>query len=121
MEIELAMHASPSKRGFTRLARIRRLLMGHPRKVVCEIFDRSDRMVRLWIEMFNCGGMDALVTKPQSGRTRKVKREQLRDLLLPVLEDPSLACQRRWTGVKLHGWLCQKHRRTQRPSLRCSQ
>ena len=35
----------------------------------------------------------------------KIKRERLRDLLVPVLEDPSQAGQLHWTGVKLHGFL----------------
>ena len=62
-------------------------------------------MVRLWIEMFNAGGIDALTTKRRLGRGRKVKLERLRDLLVPVLENPSQAGEVHWTGVKVHGWL----------------
>jgi transposase len=51
------------------------------------------------------GGIDALCTKARSGRPRKVKLEKLRDLLVPVLEDPAQAQQVHWTGVKVHGWL----------------
>ena len=35
-------------------------------------------MVRLWIELFNRGGIDALITRPRSGRPRKVKLERVR-------------------------------------------
>ena len=73
--------------------------------MVCETFSRSDRMVRLWIEMFNRGGIDALITKPKRGRPRKVKLERVADVLVPVLEDPSQAGVVHWTGVKLHGYL----------------
>jgi len=73
--------------------------------MVCETFSRSDRMVRLWIEMFNRGGIDALITKPKPGRPRKVKLEHVADVLVPVLEDPSEAGVVHWTGVKLHGYL----------------
>ena len=66
---------------------------------------RTDRMVRLWIEMFNRGGIDALITRLKPGRPRKVKLERVRDLLVPVLEDPTQAGQVHWTGVKLHGFL----------------
>lgn len=99
------MEASPTKRGYIRLAVIRSLLLGIDRKVVSEQFFRSDRMVRLWILMFNKGGIDALASKPRTGRPRKVKLKRAQDLLIPVLENPQSAGQLHWTGVKLHGWL----------------
>ena len=34
-----------------------------------------------------------------------VKLERLRDLLVPVLEDPRQAGELHWRGVKLHGYL----------------
>jgi len=65
--------------------------MGIARTTLCEQFCRTDRMVPLWIEMFNRGGVDALITKPRPGRRRKVKLQRVRDLLLPVLENPAQA------------------------------
>lgn len=62
-------------------------------------------MVRLWIDLFNRGGIDALSTRPKPGRPRKVKLERVRDLLLPVLENPARAGQVHSTGVQLHGYL----------------
>lgn len=99
------MEAAPTKRSYIRLASIRALLMGVPRVIVCQLYNRTDRMVRLWIEMFNRGGIDGLITKRPGGRRRKLSIERLKDLLVPVLEDPSLAEERHWTGVKIHGWL----------------
>ena len=104
-ELEVAMEAAPNKRSYIRLATIRALLKGLSRPLVCDLYHRSDRMVRLWVECFNRGGIDALASKPRSGRPRKVKLERLGDLVLPVLEDPAQAGQLHWTGVKLHGWL----------------
>ena len=104
-ELRVAMEAAPNKRSYIRLAAIRALLLGHERTVVCKLYDRTDRMVRLWIELFNRGGIDALITRPKPGRPRKVKLERLRDLLLPVLADPAQAGQVHWTGVKVHGFL----------------
>ncbi len=104
-ELLVAMEAAPNKRSYIRLAAIRSLLLGMDRKAVCKVFGRSDRMVRLWIVSFNEGGIDALITRPRSGRPRKVKLQKVDDLLRPVLEDPSLAGQTHWTGVKLHGYL----------------
>ena len=99
------MEASPTKRGYLRLNAIRLLLTGTPRATVSQIFCRSDRMVRLWIELFNRGGIDALRTRRPGGRKRKVKLERVRDLLVPVLENPAQAGVVHWTGVKLHGYL----------------
>lgn len=104
-ELRVAMDAAPNKRSYVRLNAIRSLLLGISRATVCAQFCRTDRMVRLWIELFNRGGIDALITRPRSGRPRKVKLERVRDLLVPVLENPAEAGQVHWTGVKLHGYL----------------
>ena len=104
-ELRVAMDAAPNKRSYIRLNAIRSLLLGVPRATLCQQFCRTDRMLRLWIEMYNRGGIDALITRPKPGRPRKVKLERLRDLLVPVLENPSEAGQVHWTGVKLHGFL----------------
>ena len=107
-ELLVAMEAAPNKRSYIRLAAIRGLLLGMPRATVCQMFGRTDRMVRLWVECFNRGGIDALITRPKPGRPRKVKLERIKDLLVPVLQDPSQAGQVHWTGVKLHGYLKEK-------------
>ena len=99
------MEGAPNRRSYIRLAVMRSLLMGLERSVVAQQFCRSDRVVRLWIAMFNLGGIDALTTKRPAGRGRRVKLERLRDLLVPVLENPRQAGELHWTGVKLHGYL----------------
>jgi transposase len=104
-EVLVAMEAAPNKRSYRRLAAIRALLLGHTREQVSVLFGRSERMVRLWILQFNTGGIDALASKPRPGRPRRVKLKRVEDLLVPVLEDPSLAGQVHWTGVKVHGFL----------------
>lgn len=104
-ELLLAMEAAPNKRSYIRFAGIRALLKGFTRAQVADLFGRSERMVRLWVVVFNLGGIDALATKPRTGRPRKVKLEKLREVLVPVLEAPSQAGELHWTGVKLHGWL----------------
>ncbi len=104
-ELRVAMEAAPNKRSFIRLSTMRALLLGYSRPQVCELNDRTERMVRLWIELFNRGGIDALITRARPGRPRKVKLERVRDLLVPVLENPATAGQVHWTGVKIHGYL----------------
>lgn len=104
----VAMEAAPNKRSYIRLAAVRALLLGTSRELTCKLYCRTDRMIRLWITMFNRGGIDALLTKPRPGRKPKVSLETLGDLLIPVLKEPALAGERHWTGVKLHGWLKDK-------------
>lgn len=104
-ELKVAMEAAPNRRSYIRLNAVRSLLLGVPRSTVCQQFCRTDRSVRLWIELFNRGGIDALITRPKPGRPRKVKLERVRDLLVPVLENPATAGQVHWTGVKVHGFL----------------
>jgi transposase len=104
-QLRVAMEAAPNKRSYIRLNAIRSLLLGISRAIVCQQFCRTERVVRLWIEMFNRGGIDALITRTRPGRPRKVKLERVRDLLVPVLENPATAGQVHWTGVKIHGYL----------------
>jgi len=104
-DLRVAMEAAPNRRSYVRLHALRALLLGYSRAQVCELCARSDRMLRLWIELFNRGGIDALRTKRPGQRPRKVKLERVRDLLVPVLENPAQAGVVHWTGVKVHGYL----------------
>jgi transposase len=104
-ELRVAMEAAPNLRSYIRLNAVRSLLLGLPRSTICQQFCRTDRVVRLWIELFNRGGINALITRSKPGRPRKVKLERVRDLLVPVLENPAAAGQVHWTGVKVHGFL----------------
>ena len=104
-DLRAAMEAAPNRRSFVRMAALGMLLLGVPRPTVCTTFFRTDRMVRLWIELFNRRGIDGLRTQRSSGRPRKAKLERVRDLLVPVLKEPTQAGQVHWTGVKLHGYL----------------
>jgi transposase len=60
-------------------------------------------MVRLWVERFNAGGIDALITRP-----RRAGLDAVRQLLEPVLLEPAKASQVHWTAVKVHGYLREK-------------
>ena len=65
-ELRVAMDAAPNQRSYIRLNAIRSLLLGISRDTLCQQFCRTDRMLRLWIEMFNRGGIDALITRAKS-------------------------------------------------------
>ncbi len=66
-ELRVAMEAAPTKRSYIRLNAIRSLLLGIPRATVCKLFCRSDRMVRVWIELFNRSGIDGLIRVAEVG------------------------------------------------------
>ena len=86
-ELSVAMEAAPSKRSYIRLAAVRSLLLGIPRATVGQQFCRTDRMVRLWIELFNRGGIDALITRPKPGRPRRRWVQPGRPRTVPCLGD----------------------------------
>ena len=99
----MAMEAAANKRSYRRLAAMRALCKGYSRAEVGELFGRSERLVRLWILAFNRAGIDGLASQPRPGRPRKIALARVRNLLVPVLEEPERAGQLHWTGVKLHG------------------
>ena len=82
-ELLVAAEAAPNRRSFVRLSAIRAFYLGLNRETICTLFNRSDRMVRCWINLFNQGGIDSLITKPHPGRPLKVKLQRLKDLLVP--------------------------------------
>ena len=112
-EMRVAMEASPNRRSYIRRAVMRSLLMGLERGIVAQQFCRSDRVVRLWIALFNLGRIDTLRTKRPAGRGRRVKLERWRDLLVPVLENPGQAGEvHHWTGAVVHRGLRERDRET---------
>ena len=104
-ELRVAMEAAPNRRSYIRLAVMRSLLMGLARGVVAQQFCRSDRVVRLWIEMFNLGGIDALTTKEACRARTSGEAGTLARPSRASLENPRQAGELHWTGVKLHGYL----------------
>ncbi len=56
----MAMGDAPNKHSYLRLPAILSLLLGIQRATLCQQFCRTDRMVRLWLGLFNTGGIDAL-------------------------------------------------------------
>lgn len=107
-EIEVAMECAPKKRSYIRLAAIRALLLGYTREQAGQLFHRSDRMVQLWIHRFNARGIDGLIYRPGGGAPRSVSLEAVREVVEPLLEDPSRAEKTYWTGKTLHGYLKQE-------------
>jgi hypothetical protein len=87
------MEVAPNKRSHVRLNAIRSLLMGNEGDTSCAQFCRTDHMPPLWSELFNRGGINAQITEAKLRLSCKVKLACVRDLLVPVLENPAQAGQ----------------------------
>ncbi|MGC4013109.1 MAG: IS630 family transposase [Luteolibacter sp.] len=55
--------------------------------------------------MFQLPGIDGITYRPRPGRPRCISPDVVRERILPVVDDPSLAGERHWTAIKLCGWL----------------
>jgi transposase len=99
------MDCGPDGKAFRRLNAVHLLLLGAPYDVVLRNSRCSERTMRLWISRFNQLGIDGLIYRPRPGRPRLLDGDAVRDEILPLVDDPSLAGQLHWTAVKLTGWL----------------
>ena len=99
------MGCGPDEMAFRRLNAIHLLLVGATFEVVRRNSRVSERTLRLWIQRFNESGIDGLIYCPGRGRPRLLDPEQVRERILPVVDDPSLAGETHWTARKLCGWL----------------
>lgn len=104
-ELELAMDCGPDHKAFRRMNAIHLLLIGVSFEHVIRNSRISERTLQLWISRFNELGIDGLAYRPKSGRPRKLAAAEVDRVILPLVEDPSLAGQTHWTATKLHGWL----------------
>jgi transposase len=103
-DLEVAMKASSSQRGYVRMSVIRALCLGFSHDQVAELFNVSQRSVSRWVGWFNKRGVDGLIDRPRPGRPRKIspeKRAEYRDLI----RHPEKANQTHWTGKKFHGFV----------------
>ena len=99
------MNCTPTKKGFRRLQALHWLYEGKSREIVAEFSGFSERHILRFITAFNLLGIDGLIPGRSSGRPRRLPQEQVRETVVPILEDPTLAGQSHWTIVKLHGWI----------------
>ena len=103
-ELHMAAKAAATRRGGDRCRAIAALIMGIDHDSVAELFGAGRRTLRRWILAFNEQGIDGLLDKKRSGRPRKISGDQV-DKCLSVLDQPEMAGQVHWTGVKFHGYL----------------
>jgi transposase len=103
-DIEIVNESTPDKKHSWRLMAIRLLLEGRSRSDITQIMNRSESTIIRWINRWNKGGIDALATKPKSGRPPKAGKAE-RQKIIELMNNPQSAGQTHWTGVKLWGYL----------------
>lgn len=99
------MECGPDFKASRRLNAIHLLLIGVSFDHVLRNSCRTERCLRLWIARYNEMGIDGLIYRSRPGRPRLLDGDTVCGEILPVVDDPSLAGQLHWTGVKLSGWL----------------
>lgn len=107
-EIERAMDCTPSKKVFIRLQAVAELYRGQEWGRVVQLSRVSERQLLRWLHLFNARGIDGLIPRASSGRSRKLAPERFINEVLPVVRQPQDVQETHWTGVKLHGWLKQQ-------------
>jgi len=104
-EIEKSMRCSRIPEDSLRLKTISLLYRGYAKKLVCEMMNVPASTMRRWISAYNNRGIDGLVTRPRSGRPRKITQEEFDSRFVPLIESPKENGFDFMTAVRLHGHL----------------
>ncbi|MDB6016724.1 MAG: Feruloyl esterase, partial [Pedosphaera sp.] len=79
------MDCTPSKKVFIRLQAIAQLYRDERWERVVALSRVSERQLLRWVHLFNARGIDGLIPKASSGRSRKLEVERFRQEVLPVV------------------------------------
>jgi transposase len=103
-ELQTAMKASPTQKGYKRMLAIEALFRGNPHGQVASIFNITRETLAGWVREFNHRGIDGLVDAPRSGRPRAISAEET-DRYRQLIDKPEQAGHAHWTATKFHGYL----------------
>lgn len=103
-ELRLAITSAPTMRSRDRLYAINALMLEMDFSQVAKLFAVSERTLTRWVHAWNQAGIDGLIEHARSGRPRKIPQDRVSQIV-NLVEQPGLADQHHWTGVKLHGYL----------------
>ncbi len=107
-ELRIAIACCPDQKAQKRLNAIHLLLSGGSFQLTLAHSCVKERCLQLWINRFNKAGIGGITYRPKAGRPRLMGDEQIRELILPVVDDPARADRHHWTAVGLCGWLKDK-------------
>ena len=106
-DLEVAMKASPTQRGYVRMSAIRVLCLGFSHGQTAQLHNVSERTITRWMNCFNDRGVDGLIDRPRIGRPKKISPKEsaeYRDLI----QHPEKANQNHWTAKKFHGYVTKE-------------
>jgi len=86
-----------------RLQAIRHRLLGKRVRDVCELLSIQPSTLRNWVHRWNDGGVEALRTRPRSGRPRKIDPD-FRDLVVERISGVDRD-GKPWSAIAIHGYL----------------
>jgi len=86
-----------------RLQAIRHRLLGKSVRDVCELLQIHPATLHKWVVRWNDSGIEALRTRPRSGRPRKIDPD-FKDLVVERIEG-TLDNGEPFTAIAIHGYL----------------
>lgn len=104
-ELRVAVACCPDHQAQICLNAILLLLCGGSFTLTLKHSAVSTRCLQSWIKRFNDSGIDGITYRPKSGRPRLMNAQQIKEKILPLVDDPQRANRHHWTAVSLCGWL----------------
>jgi transposase len=104
-EVLRAMDCTPTKKSFRRLQALLCFCEAKSYQEIASLFHFSERQILRYRQAFNARGLDGLIPGPSSGRPRALSENDMKEKIMPLVDDPAKANQSHWTAVKLHGWI----------------
>ena len=86
-----------------RLSAVRYRLLGRTAGETCLLLGIAQRTLHNWIQLFNNGGPEALLTKPRSGRPRKLDTD-VKNMVIKRIEGKD-SDGKTFTALAIHGYL----------------
>lgn len=111
-EILTAKNCAPTNQGFQRFL----ILEFMYRDIVttatqaASYFSKDRKTIQRIISIFNQQGIDGLVIRGKSGRTRKIDANKFQATYVPLVLDPDSVGESHWSAIKFHGYICNEHK-----------
>jgi transposase len=106
-DLQSAMYAG-NKETYRRCLVIIMLLTGSSRDQIMRAFNLCESSIQKIIRAFNSFGIDGLVAKKRTGRTRSFTKEQ-KTQIIDEFEEPGRAQRTFWTATAFHGYITSKY------------
>ncbi len=90
-ELRVAVACCPDQQAQIRLNAILLLLCGGSFGLTLAHSAVSERCLQSWIKCFNDSGIDGITYRPKSGRPRIMNAQEIKEKILPLVDDPQRA------------------------------